>query len=65
MPLEDELVARGAALQAATVLLGGDVDDRAAAWGLGAGAIIEPDSRVDGTAIRAAYAAEAQREDHR
>jgi xylulokinase len=65
VPREDELVACGAALQAATVLLGGDVDDRAEAWGLGTGATIEPDPRVDGAAIRAAYAAEANREDHR
>jgi xylulokinase len=64
VPREDELVACGAALQAATVLLGGDVHDRAEAWGLGAGDTIEPDPAVDGAAIRAAYAAEAQREDH-
>ncbi len=56
VPREDELVACGAALQAATVLLGGDVQDRAAAWGLGTGDTIEPDPAVDGAAIRAAYA---------
>ena len=56
VPQEDELVACGAALQAATVLLGGDVQDRAAAWGLGTGDTIEPDPGVDGAAIRAAHA---------
>ena len=56
VPKEDELVACGAALQAATVLLGGDVQDRAAAWGLGTGDTIEPDPGVDGAAIRAAHA---------
>ncbi len=56
VPREDELVACGAALQAATVLLGGDVEERAAAWGLGTGDAIEPDPHVDRAAIRAAYA---------
>jgi xylulokinase len=56
VPREDELVACGAALQAATVLLGGDVQARAEAWGLGTGDTTEPDPAVDGAAIRAAYA---------
>lgn len=56
VPREDELVACGAALQAATVLLGGDAQARAEAWGLGTGDTTEPDPAVDGAAIRAAYA---------
>ena len=64
VPREDELVACGAALQAAAVLLGVGFDELAEAWGLGAGEIIEPDPGVDGAAIRAAYAAAADREDH-
>jgi xylulokinase len=63
VPREDELVACGAALQAATVLEGDDIHARAEAWGLGTGDAVEPDPAVDGTAIRAAYAAAAQRED--
>ena len=43
VPREDELVACGAALQAAALLHGGSVDDRADAWGLGTGETIEPD----------------------
>ncbi|HEY8058950.1 MAG TPA: xylulokinase [Acidimicrobiales bacterium] len=65
VPREDELVACGAALQAAAVLLGVGFDELAEAWGLGAGEIIEPDPGVDGAAIRAAYGAEADRQDHR
>ena len=64
VPREDELVACGAALQAAAVLLGVGFDELSEAWGLGAGEIIEPDPGVDGAAIRAAYAAAADREDH-
>jgi xylulokinase len=57
VPTEDELVACGAALQAAAVLTGAGFDELAEAWGLGAGEVIEPDPSVDGAAIRAAYAA--------
>ena len=61
VPREDELVACGAALQAAAVLHGGDVDDLAEAWGLGTGETIEPDPAVDRAAIRAAYAEATER----
>jgi len=42
VPDEQELVACGAAVQAAAVLHGTGFDDVARAWGLGAGATIEP-----------------------
>jgi xylulokinase len=61
VPREDELVACGAALQAAAVLHGGSVQDRADAWGLGTGETIEPDPDVDGAAIRAAHAEATER----
>jgi xylulokinase len=64
VPREDELVACGAALQAAAVLYGVGFEELAEAWGLGAGEVIEPDPTVDGAAIRAAYAAAADREGH-
>ena len=57
VPDEQELVAGGAAVQAAAVALGCPLADVAAAWGLGRGAVVEPDGRVDRAAIRAAYAA--------
>jgi xylulokinase len=56
VPTEGELVAAGAAVQAAAVSLGGDVDALAQAWQLGRGETVEPDSSVDAAAIRAAYA---------
>lgn len=42
VPAEAELVACGAALQAAAVLLGADLTELAAAWGLGTGQMVEP-----------------------
>lgn len=56
VPEADELVARGAALQAAAVLTGRPLDDLAAAWGLGPSVAVDPDPSVDGAAVRAAYA---------
>ena len=56
-------MACGAAVQAAAVLHGRRFDELAEAWGLGAGDVIEPDPTVDGAAIRAAYAAAADREE--
>jgi xylulokinase len=55
VPTENELVACGAALQAAAVLHGCDLDELAATWGLGAGTVVEPDERVDRSAVRSAY----------
>jgi hypothetical protein len=56
VPETDELVARGAALQAAAVLTGRSFDALALAWGRGSTSVVEPDPSVDGAAIRAAYA---------
>jgi len=57
VPATDELVACGAAVQAAAVLRGCSFDDLAAAWALGTGHTLEPDPTVDRAAIRGAYAA--------
>lgn len=59
VPFETELVAAGAAVQAATAKLGGDFDAVAKAWQLGRGESVEPDRSVDAAAIRAAYAEHA------
>ena len=56
VPADDELVAGGAAVQAAAVHLGCDWAQVAEAWGLGRGDTVEPDERVDREGIRAAYA---------
>lgn len=56
IPDAGELVARGAAVQAAAVLAGGSFDAIAGAWGLSIAATVDPDPSVDGAAIRAAYA---------
>lgn len=56
VPADDELVAGGAAVQAAGVHLGCDFAEIADAWGLGRGETVEADDRVDRFAIRAAYA---------
>jgi xylulokinase len=57
VPHERELVAAGAAVQAAAVLLGWAFHEVSQAWGLGAGEVVEPDCTVDTEAIRLAYAA--------
>ena len=59
VPSESELVAAGAAVQAATATLGGDFDAVAEAWQLGRGETVEPDCSVDAAAIRAVYAEHA------
>ena len=56
VPSDQELVAAGAAVQAAAVHLGCDFGPLSDAWGLGRGDIVEPDRTVDRAAIRAAYA---------
>jgi xylulokinase len=56
VPGEEELVARGAAVQAAAVLTGLPFDTVAAGWRTGRVVTIEPAHGVDGDAIRAAYA---------
>ena len=59
VPEADELVARGAAVQAAAVLAGTTVDEVSAAWGTPRGRAVEPDPSTDRSAIRAAYAGAA------
>ena len=56
VPIEEELVAAGAAVQAAALHHGGDFARVAEAWRLGRGETVEPDDSVDRTGIRAAYA---------
>jgi xylulokinase len=55
VPRGDELVATGACVQAAAVLHGRPLDQVAAAWGIGDTDSVDPDSRVDAHAVRAAY----------
>ncbi len=55
MPDADEVVARGAAVQAAAVLTGCAFDDITDAWGHGPAATVDPDPSVDGASIRATY----------
>jgi xylulokinase len=57
VPSETELVAAGAAVQAAATQYGGDFASVSEAWNLGGGELIEPDVKVDSAAIRAAYRA--------
>ena len=56
VPNDDELVAAGAAVQAAAIHHGRDFSRIADAWELGRGETVEPDDGVDRVAIRAAYA---------
>ena len=63
VPAADELVALGAAVQAAAVLTGSSFDDVARAWELGRSTTVEPDPSVDRDAVRAAYAEAAGQED--
>ncbi len=56
VPDADELVARGAALQAATVLTGSGFAELAEAWSLQQATIVDPDPTVDREAVRHAYA---------
>jgi xylulokinase len=56
VPTDEELVAGGAAVQAAAIHHGCGFAQVAEAWGLGRGETVEPDDTVDRAAIRAAYA---------
>jgi xylulokinase len=56
VPRSDELVATGACVQAAAVLHGRPFAEVAAAWDIGDADSVDPDSRVDAHAVRAAYA---------
>ena len=53
VPTECELVATGAAVQAAAIHLDHDFTRVGEAWGLGRGDVVEPDGSVDGVAVRA------------
>jgi xylulokinase len=57
VPGAEELVATGACVQAAAVLHQRPPVEVANAWGLGAGAAVEPDETVDRAAIREGYRA--------
>ncbi|MFZ0666200.1 MAG: xylulokinase [Acidimicrobiales bacterium] len=62
VPSDEEIVATGAAVQAAAVHLGCDFSGVAEEWRLGAdGDVVEPDESVDRVAIRSAYAVAAGR----
>ncbi len=56
MPSNADLVAAGAAVQAAAVYQGCGFTEITDAWNLGRGDIVEPDDTVDRAAIRGAYA---------
>lgn len=56
VPHDEELVARGAAIQAAAVLAGSTIEDVSTAWGLRLAATVEPDAGVEASVVRAAYA---------
>jgi xylulokinase len=56
VPADDELVAAGAAVQAAAIHHGCDWAQVAEAWRLGRGDTVEPGESVDREGIRAAYA---------
>ena len=60
VPKAEELVAAGAAVQAAALSVGCDFGAVTEAWKLRAGDVVEPDLAVDATAVRAAYAAAAR-----
>ncbi len=57
VPADEELVAGGAAVQAAAIHRGCDFAEVADEWGLGRGDTVEPDDTVDRAAVRGAYAA--------
>jgi xylulokinase len=61
VPSESELVAAGAAVQAAAVFHGCGFDALAEAWNLGAGDVVEPDVSVDHAAVRAAFSEAMER----
>jgi xylulokinase len=61
VPAPAEYVARGAAVQAAAVLLGRDVAEMAVEWSPSGTTIVEPDGTVDARAVRDAYAAATRR----
>jgi xylulokinase len=61
VPSEPDLVASGAAVQAAALFHRCDFDALAEAWNLGAGDVIEPNQAVDRAAVRAAFTQATER----
>jgi xylulokinase len=61
VPAEDQPVAAGACVQAASVATGAPPEQIQHAWGLGAGTLVEPDRSVDAGAVREAYRAARRR----
>jgi xylulokinase len=61
VPLESELVATGAAVQAAALFHGCGFDELAEAWNLGEGDVVEPDDSVDHAAVLAAFSEATER----
>jgi xylulokinase len=59
VPSGTELVAAGAAVQAAAVHLGCDFARLSETWGLSRGDVVEPEDAADAGMVRAAYAAAA------
>ncbi|MBX3286286.1 MAG: xylulokinase [Actinobacteria bacterium] len=57
VPDADELVALGAAVQAAVALTGRSFAEVAEAWNLGRGLVVEPSGETDAPGVRAAHAA--------
>jgi xylulokinase len=57
VPVTDEVVATGAAVQAAALARGVSPADVASGWGLGAASVVEPDPGADGGETRARFAA--------
>jgi len=60
LPKGDEIVATGAAVQAAAVADGGSLSEVQARWGLGSGAQIDPRRDVDAAQVRAQYTEHAK-----
>jgi xylulokinase len=61
VPVTDEVVATGAAVQAAALARGVSAADVATGWGLGASSTVEPDPAADGDETRARFAAAVAR----
>ena len=55
VPANEELVATGAAVQAAAVLTGATASEIAHSWRVDGGYVVEPDLHVDRDTIRTAY----------
>ncbi|MCY3960591.1 MAG: xylulokinase [bacterium] len=61
VPDDDEIVALGAAVQAAAVAAGSHPVEVAAQWPLGQGTLVDPPPGIDGREVRARYAEQQRR----